>query len=215
MVPASVSPTRCPPRRRPHCRRGEGYRRLPATPTSGRPGSRLTSPRPRRRLKTRVAVEAGRPRRPCPAAGPGHRHRDRGHDYKQERRGCPGRATRHRQIDTPRCRLRVGVAFERVTYDAVSDGAFPLITNDRTLSGTQVPAGYRYQPNVEPRYHLLKSVQHAAPVLLKNPARIKALSFSQSLSQRVPAPVLTDQQRPGTYLARPLPSTPSNRKSPR
>src|SRR5664280_2955613 len=65
---------------------------------------------------------------------------------------------------------------------AASDGCFPLISNDRLLSDAQVLAAYRYQPNLERRHHLLKSVQDAAPVLLHNPARIEALFCCQFLA---------------------------------
>jgi hypothetical protein len=53
-----------------------------------------------------------------------------------------------------------------VADDAASDGAFPLISNDRSLSDAQLLGAYRYQPNLERRHHLLKGVQGATPVLL-------------------------------------------------
>jgi transposase len=46
----------------------------------------------------------------------------------------------------------------------------------------EILAAYRYQPNLERRHHLLKSVQDAAPVLLHNPARIEALFCCQFLA---------------------------------
>jgi transposase len=58
---------------------------------------------------------------------------------------------------------------------AADDGCFPLITNDPTLTDAQILAAYRYQPNIEKRHHQLKSIQDAAPVYLKTPARIEAL----------------------------------------
>src|ERR1035438_1522738 len=63
----------------------------------------------------------------------------------------------------------------------------PLISNGRDLSDAQVLGAYRYQPNLERRHHLLKSVQDAAPVLLKNPARIEALFCCQFLALLVAA----------------------------
>jgi len=50
-----------------------------------------------------------------------------------------------------------------------------------------VLAAYRYQPNLERRHHLLKSVQDAAPVLLHNPARIEALFCCQFLALLIAA----------------------------
>ncbi len=52
---------------------------------------------------------------------------------------------------------------------------FPLISNDRQLGDAEVLTAYRYQPNLERRHHLLKTTQHADPLLLHNPARIEAL----------------------------------------
>src|ERR1035437_4067561 len=101
--------------------------------------------------------------------------------YKQARRGRPGPETSYREITTNRFALAADIALDHVAYDAASDGCFPLITNDRNLSDAQVLAAYRYQPNLERRHHLLKSVQDAAPVLLKNPARIEALFCCQFL----------------------------------
>ena len=48
-------------------------------------------------------------------------------------------------------------------------------------------AAYRYQPNLERRHHLLKSVQDAAPLLLRSPARIEALFCCQFLALLVAA----------------------------
>ena len=61
--------------------------------------------------------------------------------------------------------------------DAASDGCFPLITNDRGLTGAQVLAAYKRQPGIEPRHHTWKTVLHGAPARLHTPARIDALAF--------------------------------------
>ena len=74
-----------------------------------------------------------------------------------------------------------------IRYDAASDGCVPLITNDRALRDADVLGAYRYQPNLERRHHLLKSVQDAAPVLLHNPARIEALFCCQFLALLISA----------------------------
>ena len=69
-----------------------------------------------------------------------------------------------------------------IAYDAASDGCFPLITNDRQLPDNEVLLAYRYQPNLERRHHLLKSVQDADPLWLRDPARIEALFCCQFLA---------------------------------
>ena len=76
--------------------------------------------------------------------------------YKQERQGRPGPDTRYREIATTRFALHADIALDQIAYDAASDGAFPLITNDRDLTDAEVLAAYRYQPNLERRHHLLK-----------------------------------------------------------
>ena len=87
-----------------------------------------------------------------------------------------------------------------VAYDAASDGCFALITNDRNVTGAQALVTYRYQPNLERRHHLLKSVQNAAPVLLKNPARIEGLFCCQFLALLVAA-LIERQVRTGVRAA--------------
>ncbi len=107
--------------------------------------------------------------------------------YKQERRGRPGPATRYKEITTTGFEVHADIDLDHIAYDAASDGAFPLITNDRDLTDAQILATYRYQPNLERRHHLLKSVQDAAPVLLHNPARIEALFCCQFLALLIAA----------------------------
>lgn len=43
------------------------------------------------------------------------------------------------------------------------------------MSGAQVLAAYKYQPNLEKRHAHLKGTQHVAPMFLRDPARIEAL----------------------------------------
>ena len=102
--------------------------------------------------------------------------------YRQEHRGRPGANTRYRRHTRTRFSISSDIAPDRVAYDAASDGCFPLVSNDRELSDAEVLTAYRYQPNLERRHHLLKSVHAAAPVLLHNPARIEALFCCQFLA---------------------------------
>ena len=102
--------------------------------------------------------------------------------YKQARAGRPGPKTSYREVSTTRFTVTHDIKLDQIRSDAASDGCFPLISNDRLLSDAQVLAAYRYQPNLERRHHLLKSVQDAAPVLLHNPARIEALFCCQFLA---------------------------------
>jgi len=102
--------------------------------------------------------------------------------FRQERRGRPGANTRYRRHTRTRHTITADVRLDLVGYDAVTDGCFPLVTNDTALTDAGVLAAYRYQPNLERRHHLLKAVQDAAPVLLRSPARIEALFCCQFLA---------------------------------
>ncbi|MGH2843889.1 MAG: IS1634 family transposase, partial [Solirubrobacteraceae bacterium] len=102
--------------------------------------------------------------------------------FRQEKRGRPGKDTRYRKLDKTRFTIDVHIDADAVRYDAASDGCFPLTTNDPELTDTEILLAYRYQPNLEKRHHELKSVQDAAPVTLKSPARIEALFCCQFIA---------------------------------
>jgi transposase len=134
---------------------------------------------PKTRLKTRVAVEQAAADA-LKAAGASRWinvtiTETLEEDFRQEKRGRPGAATRYRKTTRTRFDLSWETNTETVDYDAVTDGMFPLISNDRQLQDAEVLTAYRYQPNLERRHHLLKSTQQANPLLLHNPARIEAL----------------------------------------
>jgi transposase len=109
--------------------------------------------------------------------------------FRQEKRGRPGANTRFRRIVRTRYTLTWRSRDDTIAYDAAGDGCFPLITNDPTerLPDTQALVAYRYQPNLERRHHLLKSVQDADPLWLRDPARIEAIFCCQFLGLLVAA----------------------------
>lgn len=138
---------------------------------------RLASPKTR--IKTRVAVEAAA----TAALEQAGATRWIGYDvveqtverFRQEKRGRPGNNTRYRKITRTHHRVVWHVDHDRVAHDAASDGCFPLISNDRTLTGAQLLAAYKWQPNLEKRHAQLKGTQLVAPVFLRDPARIEGL----------------------------------------
>ena len=95
--------------------------------------------------------------------------------YRQASRGRPGPETAYRRIEKKAFQVTCDVDVARVAYDAVSDGCWPLISNDKDMTGAQVLAAYRYQPNLERRHHLLKGIQDAAPIWIKTIPRIEAI----------------------------------------
>jgi transposase len=102
--------------------------------------------------------------------------------FRQEKRGRPGANTRYRRHTRTHHRVGWTVDEDIVARDAASDGCFPLITNDTTMTPAEVLAAYRYQPNLERRNHLLKGPQAVAPVYLHAPHRIEALLLCQFLA---------------------------------
>ncbi len=76
--------------------------------------------------------------------------------FSQAGPGRPGADTRYRRQDNTALHLRAELNAEAIAYDTRTDGCFPLITNDRAMTGAEVLAAYRYQPNLERRHHVLK-----------------------------------------------------------
>ena len=147
-------------------------------------GERLAGPRCR--LRSRVAVEQAATSALAKAGATAWVTFTIGETtvkkYRQAGPGRPGPDTDYRESVTTGYTISADIDLAKIAYDAASDGMFPLISNDHELSDAEVLAAYRYQPNLERRHHLLKSVQDAAPVLLKNPVRIEALFCCQFLA---------------------------------
>jgi transposase len=97
------------------------------------------------------------------------------HTFKQARRGRPGPDTAYRKITRRRYDIEWTTDEAAIAYDKRSDGMYPLLTNDRTLSPAQVLIAHKGQPHIEKRFEQLKTVHEIAPVFLKNEARIEAL----------------------------------------
>lgn len=68
------------------------------------------------------------------------------HDFKQTRRGRPGPDTSYRRITHRRYDLEWKIDAAAVAYDEKSNGMYPLITNDRTLTPQQVLEAHKGQP---------------------------------------------------------------------
>ena len=146
--------------------------------------ARLTSPKSR--LKTKVAAEQAATTALAEAGA------TRWVDFtitetievthRQEKRGRPGAQTRYRRTEKTVFTISGAIHAENVSYDAVTDGCFPLITNDTVMTGADVLAAYHYQPNLERRNHLLKGPQEVAPVYLETAHRIEALLLCHFLA---------------------------------
>ncbi len=97
------------------------------------------------------------------------------HRFRQDRKGRPDKDTRYRRETTRRLRVRWTVDKARIDYDEKSDGMYPLLTNDRSLSARQVLEAHKQQPTIEKRFKQTKTVHEIASVFLKNEGRIEAL----------------------------------------
>ncbi|MBK7250992.1 MAG: hypothetical protein IPI06_08975 [Gammaproteobacteria bacterium] len=96
------------------------------------------------------------------------------HDFGQTRRGRPG-PTLPTAVSPTGATTSSGASIPLPPlHDERSDGIYPLITNDRTLTPLQVLEAHKAQPRLEKRFEQLKTVHEIAPVFLKNPARIEA-----------------------------------------
>ena len=97
------------------------------------------------------------------------------HRFRQMRSGRPGPDTPYRKITRRRWDLQWSLQQETIEYDRKSDGMYPLLSNDRSLSSADVLQAHKGQPTIEKRFEQTKTVHEIAPVFLKNEDRIEAL----------------------------------------
>lgn len=95
--------------------------------------------------------------------------------FKQTNRGRPGPDTDYKKITKRRFDIEWHTDVEAIAYAHKSDGMFPLMTNDRTLSAAQVLEAHKRQPMIEKRFEQIKTVHEIAPVFLKDEGRIESL----------------------------------------
>jgi len=107
------------------------------------------------------------------------------HRFRQERPGRPTSATLYRRKSKLRWKIGWAINQAKVAYDRKSDGMYPLLTNDRALTPSQVLEAHKRQPMIEKRFEQTKTVFEIAPVFLKNEARIEALFFVYFLTMLV------------------------------
>jgi transposase len=95
--------------------------------------------------------------------------------FHQERPGRPSKQTKYRREVCTRFELRYELDHAALAAEVVSDGVFPLITNDRELSEQAMLLAYKGQPGIEKRFEQLKTEFDVAPVYLKEVSRIQGL----------------------------------------
>ena len=97
------------------------------------------------------------------------------HRFRQWRRGRPGPQTAYRKLTRRRWDVAWTLDEPVIAYDRKSDGMYPLLTNDRTLTPAQVLEAHKGPLTIEKRFEQIKTVHEIAPVFLKNEGRIEAL----------------------------------------
>jgi transposase len=128
------------------------------------------------------------------------------HRFRQDSPGRPGPDTRYRRISRRRLLLSWQLNEAAIAHDSKSDGMYPLLTNDRSLSPQQVLEAHKRQPTIEKRFEQTKTVHEIAPVCLKNEGRIEALFFLYFLALLTQA-LVERQLRQAMQRAR-IPSLP-------
>ena len=117
------------------------------------------------------------------------------HYFRQAGPGRPGPKTRYVRKTRKSWRLQWSLDEKAIAYDRKSDGMYPLLTNDRTLTNAQVLEAHKHQPTVEKRFEQTKTVFEIAPVLLKNEGRVEALFFVYFLALLVQALIERELRR--------------------
>ena len=95
--------------------------------------------------------------------------------FRQATRGRPSEQTKYLKETRPRFTLTWKLDMEALSEAEREDGVFPLLTNDRKLSATEVLQAYKRQPLLEKRFSQFKTDFAVAPVFLKNVSRIQGL----------------------------------------
>jgi len=106
--------------------------------------------------------------------------------FVQTRRGKPGSQTTYKRVAKSLPVLSARPNPAAIARAQTMDGTFPLVTNT-PLSGLEVLQKYKYQPHLEKRHFLCKSVLEVSPVFLKNNDRIEALMLVCFVAQLVAA----------------------------
>jgi transposase len=95
--------------------------------------------------------------------------------FRQATRGRPSEQTKYLKETRTRFTLTWKLNVEAISEAEREDGVFPLLTNDRKLSATEVLQAYKRQPLLEKRFSQFKTDFAVAPMYLKNVSRVQGL----------------------------------------
>jgi transposase len=94
--------------------------------------------------------------------------------FTQTKPGKPSQNTVYQRLVKKVPKVAWNVNQQAIDLSKAMDGVFPLVTNTQLLA-LDVLKTYKYQPKIEKRHSLFKSVLEIAPVFLKKNERIDAL----------------------------------------
>jgi hypothetical protein len=109
------------------------------------------------------------------------------HHLRQASRGRPGPNTRYVRKTRRFWPLRFPLDDAAIEYERKSDGRYPLLTHDRSLTDAPLFEAHQRPPRIKQGFEQTKTVFEIAPVLLKNEGRIAALVFVSFLALLVQA----------------------------
>ena len=95
--------------------------------------------------------------------------------FRQVERGRPSPDTKYVREVRTRFDLTVEVDAGQLEREALCDGVFPLLTNDRQMNAEAIVRAYKRQPLIEKRFSQFKTDFAVAPVYLKEVSRIQGL----------------------------------------
>lgn len=125
----------------------------------------------------------------------------------QAEKGRPGPGTEYKRVFTKVFTLGWSRNLTRLRQESHTDGIFPLLCTDTSMSAKDVLQAYKYQPRLEKRFCQLKHIHHGAPLLFKKLERIEATMFAffialmiQALIERQVRAQMVDREIPAIAL---------------
>jgi transposase len=133
--------------------------------------------------------------------------------FRQNHRGHPTPRTLFRRAVQPIPKVQAQRNLAGIARAQAMDGIFPLTTNTQ-LTPLQVLRAYKYQPHLEKRHSLFKSLLEVSPLFLKKNTRIEAFIFVHFVAQLVASLIeRTVRQNMARQGRKDLPILPEGRPS--
>lgn len=125
--------------------------------------------------------------------------------YRQTKRGKSNDESLFRRTIQKSFLVVVTNNIEGVASQEAMDGIFPLTTN-KEISALEVLKAYKFQPHLEKRHSLFKSILEISPVFLKRNDRIEALVFVHFVAQLIAS--LIERQLRSSMIEKKIESLP-------